>query len=79
MLLQHELYLELIDINQKFKDHYTSTAVLVGIYLKLELDNDSNIMTLTELKRKIGYLLAYSVYDTLSSVNFNKYSKPQNK
>jgi hypothetical protein len=79
LLLQHKLYLELIDLNQKFMDHYTPTAVLVGLYLKLELDNDSNIMELTEEKHSIGKLLAYSVFDTLSSINFHKYSKAQSQ
>lgn len=41
------MYLELVDLNQKFNDHFTATAVLVGIYLKLELDHDRNIMELT--------------------------------
>ena len=41
------MYLELVDLNQKFNDHYTSMAVLVGIYLKLEHDNERNIMELT--------------------------------
>jgi len=35
LLIKHEMYLELVDLNQKFKDHYTSIAVLVGVYLKL--------------------------------------------
>jgi hypothetical protein len=69
------MFLEVIDLNQKFRDHYTPTAILVGIYLQLDLDNEKNIMELTEEKRSIGKLLAYSVFDTLSSVNFNKYSK----
>ena len=39
------MYLELVDLNQKFNDHFTATAVLVGVYLKLELDKteDQNI------------------------------------
>ena len=35
LLIRHELYLEFVDLNQKFKDYYTPLAVLVGIYLKL--------------------------------------------
>lgn len=73
------MYLELVDLNQKFKDHYSSIAVLVGVYLKLEQDNERNIMELTEQKRKIGKLLAYGVHDSLYSINLNKYSKNQNK
>lgn len=42
------MYLEMIDLNQKFQDHFTPTAILVGVYLKLEQDNEKNIMELTE-------------------------------
>ena len=79
ILIQKGMLLQLVDLNQKFKDHYTSTAVLVGLYLKLQFDHDRNIMELTEEKRNIGQLIAYSVFDSLSSINFNKYSKNQNK
>lgn len=79
LLIKHQLYLELIDLNQKFRDHYTPIAVLVGLYVRLELDNDRNIMEITEEKRGIAKLIAYSVFDTLSGINFNKYSKNQNK
>jgi len=34
LLIRHELYLEFVDLNQKFKDYYTPLAVLVGINLK---------------------------------------------
>jgi hypothetical protein len=73
------MFLELVDLNQKFRDHYTSIAVLVGVYLKLEQDNDRNIMELTNQKRKIGKLMAYSVHDMLYCINFNKYDKKDNK
>ena len=73
------MYLELVDLNQKFGDHYTATAVLVGVYVKLELDHERNIMALTEDKRRVALLMAYSLFDTLSSINFNKYSKGQNR
>ena len=75
MLIQKEMFLEMVDLNQKFGDHYTASAVLVGVYLKLEFDHDRNIMAITEEKRKIGLLMAYSLFDTLSSVNFGKFSK----
>lgn len=35
LLIKHQLYLEFIDLNQKFKDFYTPLAVLVGIYLRI--------------------------------------------
>ena len=34
LLIRHELYVEFVDLNQKFKDYYTPLGVLVGIYLK---------------------------------------------
>ena len=35
ILIKHEMYLELIDLNIKFHDHFTPLAVLVSAYLQI--------------------------------------------
>lgn len=43
LLIKHDLLLEFVDLNQKFKDYYTPLAVLTGMYLRLEHDDGLDI------------------------------------
>jgi hypothetical protein len=79
LLIRHELLLEFIDLNQKFRDYYTPLAVLVGIYLKLTHDTGLDLFESAKRKRGVGRLLAYAVHETLSAINFNKHGKEHNK
>jgi hypothetical protein len=47
ILIENQLYLQVIDLNQKYNDFYTPVVVLLSAYYKLEQDNDQNIMELT--------------------------------